>query len=321
MAKLLSTKQVAEYLGVNEKMVYTLIAEKGLPGSKATGKWLFPQHLVDHWIEAHTVNFSSAAGPVPYAEGLLIIAGSNDPLLEQAIGVFNATYEDNLAVFGNLGSLGGIRALKQDLCHAASSHLMQEDGKDYNFGILEEHISPAPAVVNFCRRKQGLIVAAGNPKGLNGTADLGRAGIRVTNRKLGTGTRQLFDMELKDAAIKGADLEGYENEVQSHMDAALEVLQGKADAAPGIQPAAERLGLDFVAWRWERYDLLIRKERFFDKPVQRFLGMLGENAFRRLADGYKGYDVSPSGKMVFAGQEEKYTNKLKNPEKAKWELL
>lgn len=194
---------------------------------------------------------------------------------------------------------------------------MQEDGKDYNFGILEEHISPAPAVVNFCKRKQGLIVVAGNPQGINSTADLGREAIRVANRKLGTGTRQLFDMELKNAGIKGADLGGYENEVQSHMDAALEILHGRADAAPGIQPAAERLGLDFVPWRWERYDLLIRKERFFDRPVQRFLGMLGEDAFRRLADGYKGYDVSASGKMVFAGQEETHANKPKNPEKPK----
>ncbi|MFO7931895.1 MAG: substrate-binding domain-containing protein [Thermodesulfobacteriota bacterium] len=29
--------------------------------------------------------------------------------------------------------------------------------------------------------------------------------IRVVNRRLGTGTRQLFDLELKNAGIKGAD--------------------------------------------------------------------------------------------------------------------
>ncbi|MFP4668369.1 MAG: substrate-binding domain-containing protein [Desulfosalsimonas sp.] len=317
MGELFSTRQVAQYLGVNEKMVYTLIAEKGLPASKATGKWLFPQHLVDQWIEAHTVNLSAAAGPAPFAEGLLILAGSNDPLLEKAIGLFNGTYTDNLSVFGNLGSLGGIRSLKHDLCHIASSHLMQDNGKDYNFGIPEKYISPAPAVVNFCRRRQGLIVAAGNPHEIKSTSGLGRPGIRIVNRKLGTGTRQLFDLELKTAGLKGADIEGYENEVQSHMDAALEVLRERADAAPGIQPAAERLGLDFVAWRWERYDLLIRKERFFDKPVQRFLGMLGEDSFRRLAAGYEGYDVSSSGKMVFAGQEETDTNKTQTREEMK----
>ena len=54
MSKLLSTKEVAKYLSVNEKMIYALVSEKGLPASKITGKWLFPQHLVDQWIEANT---------------------------------------------------------------------------------------------------------------------------------------------------------------------------------------------------------------------------------------------------------------------------
>ncbi|MCF8095410.1 MAG: helix-turn-helix transcriptional regulator [Desulfobacteraceae bacterium] len=299
MGKLLSTKEVAQYLGINEKMVYTLISEKGLPASKATGKWLFPQHLVDQWIEAHTVNLSAATGPMPSAEGLLIMAGSNDPLLEQTIGLFNNAYTNNLAVFGNLGSLGGIRSLKQDLCHIATSHLLQENGEEYNFGIIEEQMSPAPVVVNFCCRHQGLILAPGNPHGIRTTADLGRPGIRVINRRLGTGTRQLFDLELKDAGIKGAALEGYDHEVQRHMDIGLAVLRGGADAGPGIQPVAELLGLDFLPWRWERYDLLIRKERFFSEPMQRFLGVLHDNSFRELAADYQGYDVSVSGKMIF----------------------
>ena len=105
MGRFLSTKEVARHLGVNEKMVYALVAEKGLPASKVTGKWLFPQHLVDQWVEAHTVNLVPVAGPMPGADGLLIIAGSNDPLLEQTIGLHNSLYPDNLAVFGNLGSL------------------------------------------------------------------------------------------------------------------------------------------------------------------------------------------------------------------------
>ncbi|HMA67669.1 MAG TPA: helix-turn-helix domain-containing protein, partial [Desulfosalsimonadaceae bacterium] len=44
--KLLSTREVAEFLGVHEKMVYALISDKGLPATKITGKWLFPLHLV-----------------------------------------------------------------------------------------------------------------------------------------------------------------------------------------------------------------------------------------------------------------------------------
>ena len=45
--KYLTTKELAELLDINEKMVYQLINEKGLPACKVTGKWLFPKHLVD----------------------------------------------------------------------------------------------------------------------------------------------------------------------------------------------------------------------------------------------------------------------------------
>ncbi len=43
----LSTKDVAQFLDVNEKMMYTLVSEKGLPATKVTRKWLFRHHLVE----------------------------------------------------------------------------------------------------------------------------------------------------------------------------------------------------------------------------------------------------------------------------------
>lgn len=299
MTKLLSTKEVSRYLGVNEKMVYTLVAEKGLPASKVTGKWLFPQHLVDQWIEANTQNLPASGRADITAEGLLVIAGSNDPLLEQTITLFNATYPENLAVFGNLGSMGGIRALKQGLCQVATSHLLQKEGDEYNFEFIGNGFVPPPVVVNFCRRLQGLILAKGNPKKITATQDLARPGLRIVNRKLGTGTRLLFDRELKAAGIDGNRIQGYDREVSRHMEVGLEVLSGEADAGPGIQPVAALLGLDFIPWRWERYDLLILKDRFFEPAVQQFLGLLHEKQFENMARHWEGYDLSPSGRMIF----------------------
>jgi putative molybdopterin biosynthesis protein len=296
---MLSTKEVARYLGVNEKLVYTLISEKGLPASKVTGKWLFPQHLVAQWVEAHTQNIPQAAGSAGSDDRLLVMAGSNDPLLEQAISLHNSHYADGMAVFGNLGSMGGVRALKQRLCQIATSHLLQQDGDDYNFDFIQQDFLPPPVVVNFCRRCQGLVTAKGNPKQIGRTADLQQQGLCIVNRKLGTGTRLLFDRELKNAGLKGDDLPGYLNEVARHMDVGLAVLSGRADAGPCIQPVAELLGLSFIPWRWERYDLLILKERFFNPEVQRFLSLLHDKAFLKLADGFQGYDLSISGQMVF----------------------
>ena len=129
---LLNTREVAEFLNINEKMVYALIADKGLPATKVTGKWLFPRQLVEQWLENQTINYPEVAHPLPPYHGLLIICGSNDILLDRTISLFNRLYPEHLAVFGNVGSKGGLKALSRDLCHVASSHLLQEDEDEYS---------------------------------------------------------------------------------------------------------------------------------------------------------------------------------------------
>lgn len=296
---MLSTKEVAKYLGINEKMVYSLVSGKGLPASKVTGKWIFPIHLVEQWVEYNTVNYPESVQPLPAYEGVLIITGSNDLLLEKTISLFNSRFSDQIAVFGNMGSMGGLRALRQNLCHIATSHLLQENEADYNFDYAGQELDRMPVIVNFCRREQGLIVQKKEKSEIRSFADIGKPGIRVVNRPLGTGTRLLFDRELEKQKINPSKLEGYANEVNRHMDVGLEVLSGRADVGPGIRPVASLLGLGFIPLRWERYDLLISKERFFDKGVQFFIGLLHEQEFVKIAQELDGYELSLSGKMVF----------------------
>lgn len=305
MKKLLSTKEAARFLDVNEKMVYSLISEKGLPATKITGKWLFPRHLVEQWIETNTINYPNPRTCLPDYEGLLIITGSNDPLLEKAISLFNANFPGHVAVFGNLGSMGGLKTLRQHRCHMASSHLLQDNEADYNFEFASQELENMPAVVNFCRREQGILVQKGNPKNINRVTDLARPGIRIVNRSNTTGTRLLLDRELDAAGIKGESIDGYHQEVQKHVDVGLEIVRGAADAGPAIRHVAAILDLDFIPLRWERYDLLIAKDRFFDEGVQLFVGMLHEGYFIEAADAFYGYDLSLSGKMVFPGENKK----------------
>lgn len=299
MKKFLSTKEVAKFLGVNEKMVYTLVSEKGLPATKITGKWLFPRYLVEQWLENETINYPKPTDPLPPYHGLLIITGSNDILLDRTISLFNQLYPDHLTVFGNLGSMGGIRALRRNLCHIASSHLLQENGQDYNFGFAREELEQLPAVVNFCQREQGLLLAKGNPKGIRRITDFARPDIEIVNRPLGTGTRLLLDGELKTAGIKGDQIKGYHREVQRHLDVGIEVLSERADAGLGIRAVAGLLSLDFIPLRWERFDFLILKDRFFEKGVQLFLGLLTESTFRGLSQDLEGYDMGLCSKMLF----------------------
>ncbi|MGD9078548.1 MAG: helix-turn-helix transcriptional regulator [Desulfobacterales bacterium] len=305
MNPLLNTKEVARLLNVNEKMVYTLVAEKGLPASKVTGKWLFPRHLVEQWVETQTINYPDTGKLMSLQQGILVLAGSNDPLLDRAISLFNSQFQAPLAVFGNLGSMGGLRALRQNLCHIASSHLLQEDEEEYNFEYAFQELDSMPAVVNFSRREQGILVAAGNPKNISGVADLAKPGMRMVNRPLGTGTRLLLDREFKKAGIQGEKIDGYDIEVHRHLDVGLEIVAGRVDAGPGIGAVAGLLDIGFIPIRWERFDLMILKDHFFDEGIQQFLSLLHEAQFRQIAEALNGYDISMSGKMVFPQDSEK----------------
>ncbi|MCB2184286.1 MAG: helix-turn-helix transcriptional regulator [Desulfobulbaceae bacterium] len=299
--KLLNTREVAEFLNVNEKMVYSLVADKGLPATKVTGKWLFPKHLVEQWIENNISQLPQRIDGLSSYNDLIILAGSNDILLDKLISIYNKN-SGRLAVFGNLGSMGGIHALRRNLCHVAASHLMQDDEEEYNFDIARRELDTMPVVVNFCRRQQGLLIKKGNPKGLTGVADLERKDITIVNRALGTGTRLLLDTELAKVGINCKQIDGYGREVNKHLDVGLEILSGRADAGPGIEAVAYLLDLDFIPLRWERFDLLVNKERFFDKSIQQFLGLLHDREFTALVDETGGYDHSLSGRMIFPEQ-------------------
>jgi putative molybdopterin biosynthesis protein len=296
---LLNTREVAGFLNVNEKMVYYLISEKGLPATKVTGKWLFPLNLVEQWLEGETINYPPASSPLPPYHGLLIITGSNDILLDRAISLFNSVHKDHVAVFGNMGSLGGIRSLRRNLCHIASSHLLQDDEEDYNFEFAREELIRVPAIVNFCRREQGILVKKGNPKGIQGIRDLANKDVRIVNRPLGTGTRLLLDGELEKAGLSKDNVDGYNTTMERHLDVGIEVLSGRADAGPGIKGVAGLLDLDFIPLRWERFDLIMARERFFDKGIQLFLGLLRDQSFKDLVSKLGGYDLSLSGEMVY----------------------
>ena len=300
---MLSTKEVAKLLNINEKMVYTLISDKGLPATKVTGKWLFPRHLVEQWLENETINYPKIFNRPSTYNSPLVITGSNDILLDRMISLFNRLHTEHLAVFGNIGSMGGLKALKNNLCRIASSHLLQDDDQEYNFDFTaSEFDKDYPVLVNFCWREQGLVLAKDNPFKIFSISDLGQPGVRIANRPEGTGTRLLLDRELNKAGLKGVNIKGYEQEFRSHMDAALKVFSGGADATLAIKPVASILNLEFIPIRQERFDLLILKEYFFEQGVQLFLGLLHEPEFRKIAGELDGYDMSLCGKVIFPRQ-------------------
>jgi putative molybdopterin biosynthesis protein len=298
-SKFLTTKEVAKLLHVNDKMVYTLVNDKGLPATKVTGKWLFPRRLVEEWLETNILNYRKPGAGYLADESILLLAGSDDLLFQKALGLYHRNNPGITGYFANLGSMGGLKSLRRGQCHIGVCHLLQNDNEEYNFDFADKELEKAPVFVNFSRRQQGILVQQGNPKNITGVADLAQKDVTMVNRPLGTGTRLLLDYEISRSSISSNQVNGYEREVARHLDAGLEVLSGKADAAPAIQAVAGVLGLDFIPLRWERFDLLILRDRFFEKNIQSFISLLHEKPFRDLASSFEGYDVSLCGKMLF----------------------
>jgi len=297
--KFLTTKEVATLLKINEKMVYSLINDKGLPATKITGKWLFPKRTVEDWLEAHLVNGQLLEQNLDRDDSVLLIAGSDDPLFQEVISLFHTANPGTTVYYANLGSLGGLKSLRQGQCQIGVCHLLQDDQQEYNFDFVEQEFERMPVLVNFSKRQQGLLIRKGNPKGISTVADLARPDVRIVNRSLGTGTRLLLDYEIAKSEISCTNIKGYDREMSRHLDVGLEVLAGRVDAAPAIRAVAGLLELDFIPFRWERFDLLIAKENFFDRPIQNFLDILHAKEFFDLAQTHQGYDLSLTGKVIF----------------------
>ncbi|MCF8056259.1 MAG: helix-turn-helix transcriptional regulator [Desulfocapsa sp.] len=298
-SKFLTTRDVAELLNVNEKMVYSLVNDKGLPATKVTGKWLFPRRLVEEWLESHILNYRPNSGDLSSNDGLLLLAGSDDPLFQKTLSLFHRKRNDTVAFFANQGSMGGLTSMRRGLCHIGLCHLLENEENEYNFNFAEQELEKPPVFVNFSQREQGILIQKGNPKEIQSINDLARQDIKIVNRPLGTGTRLLLDYEISKSKIASENIDGYDVEVSRHIDAGLEVLSGRADAAPAIRAVAGMLDIGFIPLRWERFDLLISRERFFEKGIQSFISLLHEKEFRQMAQSFEGYDVSLCGKMLF----------------------
>jgi len=159
---------------------------------------------------------------------------------------------------GNVGSLGGLLALKKGTAHMAGSHLLDIQTGEYNISYIRKYLKGIPVhVFNLVTREQGLIIQKENPKGVKGTGDLKRDDITFVNRQPGSGTRILLDYKLEEMGIDPARINGYENEEYTHMNVAVAVLNRMADVGLGIMAAARALGLDFISVLNGQYDLVV----------------------------------------------------------------
>jgi len=231
-------------------------------------------------------------------QNTLVVIGSHDITID-LIGDEMRRKGHNIRISsGNVGSLGGLMALRKETCHLAGSHLLDTETGEYNISYIKRYLKGLKvSVFHLALRDQGLILAKGNPKGIKGLEDLTGKGITFVNRQAGSGTRVLFDYRLGKLGIEPESITGYDHEEFTHMAVAVDVLSGAADCGVGIYAAARALELDFIPLEKEQYDLIIPSSLIESPQVKLLLETIRSQEFKGRVTALGGYDPTKSGEF------------------------
>ncbi len=285
----LTTKELADLLRIKERKVYDLAAAGGVPCVRVVGKLLFPRDDVDAWIATSRSGPNAASRTLP-----LVLAGSHDPLLEWALRESGS----GIAAFFD-GSLDGLARLERREAMACAMHI-REQGGGWNVETVRQAVADQPVVViEFARRQRGLIVAPGNPHNIASIGDV--AQLRYARRQAGAGSQKLFEELAREQGIDPATLAGPHVPARTESDVVLIVLEGEADVAFGLAAIAAQMRLEFVPLADERFDLVVWRQAFFDKPFQAFMRFAGSDAFKNRAASMPGYDIGGFGTVHHNG--------------------
>jgi len=229
----------------------------------------------------------------------IVAIGSHDLILDLAASRLRSEDPRITLASGNVGSMGGLIALRDGLCHMAGSHLLDPATGAYTLPFVDGLLPGREvAVVRLVHREQGLLVAPGNPLGLTGVADLARPRLRYVNRQRGAGTRVLLDYELERHGIDPAVVVGYQREEPTHLAVAAAIASHRADCGMGVLAAARAFGLDFVPVTKEPYDLVLERETLAHPVLAPFWQLLASSAFKAEVERLGGYDTTEMGRRI-----------------------
>ncbi|TVU87838.1 helix-turn-helix transcriptional regulator [Vreelandella titanicae] len=286
----LTTVEVADYLRLKERKVYDLVRQGQIPCSRVTGKLLFPRQQIDLWVLSHLEGDQAQRLSVP-----LVVAGSQDPLLEWSIRESGS----DLAMLCQ-GSGDGVRRLIDGKAMLAGIHLLDASTQHYNEpSLLGLSGMRDLLIVHWAKRRQGLLLPADNPVKITGLSDLKRPDVRVAHRQPDAGAARLLSCLLQQAGIESSALNWAPHASLSEDDLALSIGQGEADVGLGIEAAAHRQQLGFIPLCDEPFDLIMQRRSYFEPALQRLLAFTQQARFAERAAMLGGYDIGEAGKIVY----------------------
>jgi excisionase family DNA binding protein len=288
MAEYLTTREVARYLKLNEKKVYALVSEGRLPAARLSGKWLFPKHLIDQWVDSKTIFPVSGLMGALLAE-MIVIQGSDDWLFSRITQLYQTLRKIPVAS-AKVGSMAGLTAVSDGKAHIAGCHVENEQVESLMAGRYGCYL------INLLQRTQGLIFDRNRNPNLKSLEGVVEGGMRFAQRQELSGTYRLVERLLSEHDLSQSDIQSV-GPFSTHTDLAAAVRAGQADCGVGIQVSAEIFGLDFVPLATEPYKLAVPTAFVSHPQMNSFLEFILEELKAASKRGTPGYSFDDIGRM------------------------
>jgi len=286
MSDYFTTEELADFLRIKSRKVYDLVSKDLVPHSRVMGKLLFSKIEISNWISGNkSENIQLKSMPI-------VLLGSHDPLLELAV----KKSKSGIAMSFD-GSTQGLERFKLNEGFVSGLHLYDNDENIWNVPIVKKQLSDkAVVLIEWAKRERGLIFKENN--NIKNISIENYKGKRLVRRQIGSGSEIYLQYILRTYNLSHDDFKRTEI-AYSENDAVHLVLSDKADVTLGLKSEAKKYQLGFCPIITERFDLVVDRKFWFEKPFQDLLNFCKTSDFKEIASNLDGYNIIDLGKVHF----------------------
>ncbi len=195
-------------------------------------------------------------------------------------------------------SLEAVAALSHNECDLAGFHVPVGEFRHAGKPYLKWLDPQQHALIHLAYRNQGLFIAKGNPREIQGLSDLQRKDLRFVNRQTGSGTRILLELVLAKEDIHTKDIADYDSAEYTHSAVAAYIASNMADVGFGVETAARRFDLDFIPVARENYFFACKTSALEHRLLRSTRNIMQSSTFRDAVNALPGYDGTLSGSIA-----------------------
>jgi molybdate-binding protein len=202
-----------------------------------------------------------------------------------------------------MGSQESVQSLYAGECDLAGFHIPQGEFEHKALSHYLQWLDKQKSrLIHVATRRQGLMVAQGNPLQIKGVQDLTRHDVKFVNRQPSSGTRFLLECFLRQQHIQPEQIAHYSQAEFTHAAVAAYVASGMADVGMGVETPSQRFKLDFIPLASERYFLLCHEDKLHTPAIQAVLTIMRSDAFGQAVNELAGYSAQGCGTVQTLSQ-------------------